>query len=58
MPKGGVPILEVILKDILFALMQKTLVEYVQPTLVTCILATCTFDLWKSKGHMMCLLSF
>jgi hypothetical protein len=58
MPKGGVPILEVILKDILFALMQKTLVEYVQPTLVTCNLVACTFDLWKSKGHMMCLLSF
>jgi hypothetical protein len=58
MPKGGVPILEVFFKDILFALMQKDLVEYVQPTLMTCILAASTFDLWKSKGHMMCLLSF
>jgi hypothetical protein len=27
-----------------------TSTEFVQPTLVECLIATCTFDLWMSKG--------
>jgi hypothetical protein len=31
-------------------LMEKTMVTYVHLALVDCILATCAFDLWMSKG--------
>jgi hypothetical protein len=46
MPKDGVPILK--LKFFLHQ-WDKTLVEYVQHALVTCISTIYTFDLWMSK---------
>ncbi len=33
-------------------LVKKTMVTYMQPKLVECLLATCIFDLWISKGVM------
>ncbi len=36
--------------DILLTLVNKTLTKYVQPTLAKCLIATCIFDLWMSKG--------
>ncbi len=37
-------------EKILLPLVQKTLVEYVQLTLATCVLATCTFELYVQQG--------
>jgi hypothetical protein len=34
----------------MFALVQKTLVEYVYLKLTTYMLSMCTFDLWMNKG--------
>jgi hypothetical protein len=45
-PKGGVPILKL---KFFFHQWDKTLVEYIQHALVTCISTTYTFDLWMSK---------
>jgi hypothetical protein len=44
------PSKKVFVDDVLFGLVEKTMLTYVHPTLVDCILATCTFDLWMSKG--------
>lgn len=36
-------------EDILFGFIKKTMIMYMQPTLVNCLRATYTFDLWMSK---------
>ncbi len=37
-------------EEVLLALMEKTLVTYVQHALATCVFSTCTFDLWMFIG--------
>jgi hypothetical protein len=37
-------------KEVLLALVENALVTYVQPTLVSYMSTTCTFDLWMSIG--------
>jgi hypothetical protein len=34
------------MEEVMLALMEKTLVTYVQHALATCLFATCTFGLW------------
>jgi hypothetical protein len=36
-------------ETILFNLVEKTMSLYVQPTLLSCLFAPCTFNLWMSK---------
>jgi len=50
MPNSGFPSKKAFVDDVLFGLVEKTMFTYVHPTLVDCISATCTFDLWMSKG--------
>jgi len=38
------------IEKVMLSPMQKTLLEYVQHVLTTCVLATCTFDIWMLKG--------
>jgi hypothetical protein len=44
------PSIKVFVDDVFPRLVEKTMFTYVHPTLLNCILATCTFDLWMSKG--------
>jgi hypothetical protein len=37
-------------EETMSGLVEKTMTIYLQPTLANCILITCTFDLWMSKG--------
>ncbi len=37
-------------EKVMLSPMQKTLLEYVQHVLTTCVLAMCTFDIWMLKG--------
>jgi len=41
---------KVFVDEVLSGLVEKTMLTYVHPTFVNCILTTCTFDLWMSKG--------
>jgi len=41
---------KVFTKKVLPSLVNTTSIEFVQPTLVECLIATCTFHLWMSKG--------
>jgi hypothetical protein len=49
-PKVVFPSRKVFVDDMFFGLVEKTMLTYVYPALVDCILATCTFDLWMLKG--------
>ncbi len=44
------PNINIFVDDVLSGLVEKTIFTYVHPTLVNCILAIYTFDLWMSKG--------
>lgn len=44
------PLKRVFTNNILHALVNRTLTEYVQLTLAKCLITTCNFDLWMSKG--------
>jgi hypothetical protein len=41
---------KVFVDDVISKLVEKIMFTYVHPTFVDCISATCTFDLWMSKG--------
>jgi hypothetical protein len=49
-PKVVFPSRKVFVDDMFFGLVEKTMLTYVHPALVDCILAICTFDLWMLKG--------
>jgi len=40
----------VFVDEVFYGLVEKTMLTYVHPTFANCISATCTFDLWMSKG--------
>jgi hypothetical protein len=46
---------KVFVEEVLLALVEKPLVTYVQPALVSCMFATCIFDLWMfARAHDVC----
>jgi len=49
-PRVVFPSKKVFVEKVLLALVEKPLVTYVQPALVSCMFATCTFDLWMFVG--------
>jgi hypothetical protein len=49
-PKVVFPSRKAFVDDVLSRLVEKTMLTYVHPTIVNCISATCTFNLWTSKG--------
>jgi hypothetical protein len=49
-PRLVFPSRKTFVDDVLSRLVEKTMFTYVHPTLINCISATCTFDLWMSKG--------
>jgi hypothetical protein len=51
-PRVALPSKKMFVEEVLFTLMERTLMTYVQPTLATCLSTTCTFDLWMfAKVH-------
>jgi hypothetical protein len=44
------PSRKIFVDDVFFGLVEKTMLTYVHHALADCISATCTFDLWMSKG--------
>jgi hypothetical protein len=49
-PRVVFPNKKAFVDDVFSTLAEKTMLTYVHLTLVNCISATCTFDLWMSKG--------
>jgi hypothetical protein len=50
MSLASIPTRDSFVEETLSSLIEKIMTTYVQPTLADYILATCTFDLWMSKG--------
>jgi hypothetical protein len=53
-PKVIFPSKKLFMEEVLLALVEKTLVTFVQLALVTCLFTTCTFDMWMlARAHNM-----
>jgi hypothetical protein len=49
-PQINFPLRKTFVENVIPNLVEKTMVTYVQPTLVSCLLTTCTLDLWILEG--------